>query len=813
MVKLPAGPGVGKSRLLYELIQSASAQRWRILETGGVPYGAGMSYLPVIALLKTYLGIDDRATPHAVAENLRRTVLRLDRALEPILPALASLLDAPIDDRGWSLLDPPERRRRTLEGVKRLLVRLSHERPLLLVCEDLHWIDAETQALLDSLVESLTGARLALFVTYRPEYEHHWTSKSQYGQMRLETLRSAGAEELLEALLGGDASLGPLKTLLTGRATGNPLFLEESVRALVDNGVLGGERGAYYLAKEPGMVQVPPTIQAILETRIDRLPAEAKHVLQTAAVIGKEASLALLLATTELSRDSLHRNLAHLHQAELLYETTLFPDSEYAFKHALIQEVAYGSLLHARRRELHARIVAALESLHRDRLGEQIERLAYHAVRGEVWDKAVPYLRQAGLKATARSALMDARNYLEQALDAVAALPENESTLKDAFEIRLDLRTVLALLGEVRQTAERLREAEILAERLNDDRRRGRVCAFMTNIHYLFGELDEAVVSGDRALAIARMLGGIELGVLATSMLEHVYYLQGEYARVVELATDNLAGLSDDFVYQNFRNAVETSLYDRCWLVMSLAQLGSFEGAARYESEVIGLAEPARQTYALAIAHRAAAILHLLKGDWAQARSLIERWISSGRSGNLVVQVPIAIASFAWVLAQLREPNEALNRLGEGQRFLEDQAARGIIGHLAWGYHALGRAALLLGRLEEARSLGDRAIEFSPHHPGFVAHALHLLGDIASDPECFDASRGEAHYRQALALAEPRGMRPLVAHCHLGLGKLYRRTDKRERAQEHLATATTMYRVMGMTYWLEKAEAEVRELG
>ena len=180
-------------------------------------------------------------------------------------------------------------------------------------------------------------------------------------------------------------------------------------------------------------------------------------------------------------------------------------------------------------------------------------------------------------------------------------------------------------------------------------------------------------------------------------------------------------------------------------------------------------------------AHLAAGTLRLLKGDWAKARSLIEHGIAVVRTGNVVLLLPAAVASSAWALAQLGEASEALNRLREGEPLLERQAARGLFGYRGWAYHSLGRAALLLGRLDEARRLGDRAVESSPGHHGFAAHALHLLGDIATHPDRFDAESGEAHYRQALALAEPRGMRPLVAHCHLGLGKLYRRTGKRQR--------------------------------
>ena len=205
-------------------------------------------------------------------------------------------------------------------------------------------------------------------------------------------------------------------------------------------------------------------------------------------------------------------------------------------------------------------------------------------------------------------------------------------------------------------------------------------------------------------------------------------------------------------------------------------------------------------------------MLHLVKGDWAKARSLIEHGVAVVRTGNVVLVLPSVVASSAWVLARLGEASEALNRLREGEQLLERQAARGIVANLGWDYHSLGRAALLLCRLDEARSLGDRAFESSPDQPGFAAHALHLLGDIATHPDRFDAERAEAHYRQALALAEPRGMRPLVAHCLLGLAKLYRRTGQREQAHEHLTTATTMYREMDMRFWLEQAEAEIATL-
>jgi class 3 adenylate cyclase/tetratricopeptide (TPR) repeat protein len=803
--------GVGKSRLVYELTHSHRVQGWLTLEAASVSYGKATSYLPVIELLKGYFKIQDQDDLREIREKVTGKLLTLDEALRPALAAVLALLDVPVEDAAWQALDPGRRRRRTLEAVKRVLLREAREQPLLVIFEDLHWIDGETQAVLDGLVESLGSARLLLLVNYRPEYQHAWGSKTYYSQLRLDALPAGSAGVLLDALLGEDPGLAPLKQLLVKR--GNPFFLEETVRTLVETGVLAGERGRYRLTRPLQAIQVPATVQTVLAARIDRLAPKDKHLLQTASVIGNDVPWALLQAIAEMPEEALRAGFDRLQAAEFLHETGLYPDLEYAFKHALTHEVTYGSLLYERRRELHARIVAAIETVHRDRLGEQIERLAHHAVRGEVREKAVHYLRQAGGKAAARSALQDARGRFEQALGVLEALPQSQSTLEQAFEIRFELRPVLQQLGEVPQMLERLREAESLAERLNDDPRRGRVWALMTNTHSLLGELDEALASGTRALGVAERRGDLRLRILATSYLEQAHCWRGEYDQAVRLATDNLAALPVDWVYEYLGGSTPPSVFDRNWLVLSLAELGRFGEAAEHEAEAIRLAEPTHHAYTVAQAHRAAGTLHLLKGDWARARSLIEHWIAVLRPGDVVMLLPDGVASSAWALAQLGETGEALNRIREGEQLVARFAASGVMGTIGWIYHSLGRTCLLLGLLDEAARLADRAVEFSPRHAGFAAHALHLLGDIAIHPDQFDAERGEAHYRQALALAEPRGMRPLVAHCHLGLGKLSGRTGKREQAQEHLNTATTMYREMGMTYWLEKAEAELTDLG
>jgi predicted ATPase len=411
VVGLMGEPGMGKSRLCYEGITRHLPPSWACLETRAVAYGQAIPYLPMIDLLKAYFRLDDRDRAPTIRDKVTTTLLALDTALQPTLPAFLTLLDVPVEDHDWQTLAPPQRRQRLMGAVKRLLLRASQAQPLLLIVENLHWLDTETQACLDSLVESLPTAPLLLLVTYRPEYQHGWGHKTYYTQLRLDPLPRAHIQALLDTLLGDEGSLAPLKQRVLVRTQGNPFFVEESVQSLIETGGVVGEPGVYRLGIPSQTLQVPTTVQAVLAARIDRLPAAARHLLQTAAVIGTEVPVPLLQAVAELDEEQLHRGLVQLQATEFLYETWRMPEPAYIFKHALTQEVAYGSLVQWRRRTLHARIVEALEALAGDRLDDQVERLAQHALRGEVWNKALVYCRQAGDKAQARSAHREAVGY------------------------------------------------------------------------------------------------------------------------------------------------------------------------------------------------------------------------------------------------------------------------------------------------------------------------------------------------------------------------------------------------------------------
>jgi class 3 adenylate cyclase/tetratricopeptide (TPR) repeat protein len=804
VVALVGEPGVGKSRLIYEVTHSHRAQEWLILEAGSVSYGKATSYLPVIDLLKAYFKVHDREAHREIREKVTGKLLTLDRSLEGILPALLALLDVPVEDAPWQALDPHQRRQRTLDAVKHLLLRESQGQPVLLVFEDLHWIDAETQALLDGLVESLPTARLLLLVNYRPEYQHGWGRKTYYSQLRLDALPPESAGELLRVLLGDDPGLEPLKRLLVRR--GNPFFIEESIRTLVETQALTGERGAYLLTRPIQAIEVPATVQVILAARIDRLAADNKQLLQTASVIGKDVPFVLLHAVAEAAEDAVQRGLAHLQEAEFLYETRLFPDPEYTFKHALTHDVTYGTLLQDRRKALHARIVGAIERSYPDRLTEHVERLAHHAVRGEMWGQAVTYLRQSGAKALARSANREAVACFEQALTALQHVPETRERLEQAIDAHFNMRTALLPLGELERIFGCLREAERLARTLDDQRRLGEMSVYLCANLYMTGHPTEALGPGRTAQAIAESLGDVPLHVTGTYCLAMACLGTGNYRGAEDLLVQVLRLLAGDLSRERFGLAGFPTVMARGYLTWAFADQGKFNEGIAHGQESIRLAESLDHPFSLAFGCWSLACLQLARGEFSHALRLLERGLALSREWNLTfISVQhTGILGYVYTLS---------GRIAEGIPLLEQALSAnetmgyGIVQPLFLGY--LGEAYVLADRLEGALAFAERALTRAREggQRGAEAWALRLLGEVTArrDPP----EQADGHYRDALALAEELGMRPLVAHCHLGLGKLYRCTGNAQHAREHLTTAFTMYREMGMGFWLEQAEAEM----
>ena len=814
-VGVVADAGVGKSRLNLEFLQAHRSDGTLILECGCISHRKATAFLPVTELLRQYFQIEARDEAHKIVEKVTGRVLSLDVALEPDVAALLWLLDIPVDDPTWVRLDPQQRRRHALEGVKRLILSETRVQPVILVMEDLHWVDRETQALLNRLVDSLPSTRLLLLLNYRPEYEHRWGARSFYNQIRLDHLGQESTEELLATLVGADPALLPLRRRLVEWTGGNPLFVEEIVRSLWETGALVGERGAYRLSEPIESIRVAPTVQDILAARIDRLADRDKRVLQSAAVLGTELPLTILQAIVEEKEEDLRQAVANLLASEFLYESRLFPDIEYSFRHVLTRDVAYRSLLQDRRRVLHGRIVEAVERHYADRLVEQVERLAHHALRGEMWDKAVTYLRQAGTRAHGRWANQEAVAWFEQALTALEHLPESPHAMEQGLDLRLDLRGSLYPLGRFAAIVEHLSNAQRIAHALGDQGREGWVSLQLGDCLRQMGRITEACPLIERARFLAGNLEDDALRLAATQYLGLAQYAAGNFGRAAELlrwvvsSPDRSA--QSGFGRTNAGSRAGFLAINLSWLSRCLAERGEFEEGLVFGRQGVVRVQDLDDPYSLALAYIGLGYLHLVRGDFATAVIELERARAATRDRSMTLVELQAVRNLALAYAYGGRMAEGIELL---EHALHEVESRGIGIQEATVLNLLAEVYLLGDRADVAAKSAERALvlagERGQEAEAAVAHRL--LGDIALHHDHLDLESARSHYEAALRLGEALGIRPLIARCHLGLGCLYGRSGANALALEALHRAESMAGEMGMHHWQRVAETERRRI-
>jgi len=796
MLAIVGDSGVGKSRLGWEFGRELRGKGWLVLETAAMSYGRTTAYRPLTDLFRAYFGIDDRGEAVAIREAVAQRLHGVDPALTPALPAFLDLLRVPFDDADWRDAAPAQRRERTLDAIQRLVLQEGRNRPLLLVFEDLHWVDSPTQDVIDRLVEVLPAARVLVLVTYRPEYRHAWAAKDCYAELRLDPLPHESAAAMLEALLGGDARLDRLKRLLLDRTEGNPFFLEECVWTLVASNILGGERGAYRLTTELANVEVPETVHAVLAARIDRLPAADKRLLQTAAVIGRHVPVKLLQAVAELPEGVLREGLARLQAAALLVETGAFPEAEYAFSHALTQEVAYRGILLERRRVVHAQVVRAMERHYGDRRLEHVEVLAHHAMRGECWPEAIAYLRDAGGRAVGRSEYVEAAAFFKESLTAAGRLPPGPDRTVHEIDIRFDLRNVLWARGRLVEGLDYLRQAEPLAAALKDQRRLARLTAHKSGNYLVLGDNARALEFGEEALALARKLDDFPLQVDANQFLGVLYTSLGDYRRALKHLETNAAWLVGERRCGRFGEFY--AVHGQTWRVWCLAELGQFDSAATAVDQAMQIAEGSRHPHNLVAAYWAAGYLDRMRGRVGTAVAALERGYALCQAAgvNLWLRPSAALLGHAYAWA---------GRLGEAVRLLEHavQPAENNVAVAAWKM-ALAEAYLLASRLDDAVEVASSAVTLALERKemGFAAYALRVSGAIAVQQAKGVAA--ETHYRKALEHAVEHGMLPLAARCHVGLAGLEESGGRGRQAADHEAAAQALCDRMGI---------QVRDLG
>src|SRR5215510_6196978 len=811
VVGIAAEAGMGKSRLVLEfrraLAQAGDAVTW--LEGHCISFGQASPFLPLIELLRENFQIDEWDGEPEIIAKVEQGMWRMGE-LEAHIPAIRYLLSVDPGDAALATMDGPARRRHLFAALRALALRGAQRRPLVLVIEDLHWIDTSSEEFLTFLLDAVAGVQLLLLVTYRIGYTPPFGSRSFSTTLTLHSFSEGETLAMAGQVLGTTQFPAELQTALMDKAEGVPLFIEEVTKTLLDLGVLQRHNGGYRLVKSLGEVHVPDTIQGIIMARLDHLGEDGKRTIQMASVIGRQFLVRLLARVAGLS-ERLEGLLRELQALEIIYEQGLVPEPAYIFRHAVIQDVAYNSLLMQRRKALHRAVGEAIEELYQDRLEEHYAELAHHFTQGEVWEKALLYCRQAGTRAAERSAHREAVASFEQALVALQHLPESHDTLEQAIDLRIDLRQSLYPLGEFERLLGYLREAEALATALGDQHRLGWVSAYMTSYFWSTGNLDRAIECGQQALAVAEALADLALQVEANFRLEQAYWALADYGRAIACFERNMVCLEGDLSRERFGMYGFPSVLSREWLILILAEQGAFATGRERGDEIVRLVEAMDHPFSLCGAYYAVGHLYLRQGDLDKAIAALERCLEVCQAWYLPLVFPFAASSLGAAYALAERLAEALPLL---EQAVEQAAAmRYIVTQSHW-ITQLGEAYLLAGRMEEAMTQARRALELSRAHQerGHEAWVHRLLGDLHAHRDPPAAEQAEASYQQALALADALGMRTLQAHCHCGLGLLYTQLGRPEQARAELAVAIELYRAMEMTFWLPRAETALAQV-
>ena len=753
-------PGMGKSRLVHELVNSSLASAFLVLETGTVSHETSATYLPIANLLRTWFKIGERDTQAEAGEKLRRAVQALDSALASALPPLFALLDLPAEDTHWATQSPPQQRARILEAVKTLLMRQSELRPLVVVLEDLHWSDPGTQAVLDYLVDGIAASRILLLVTHRPEYQHRWLAKSYVSHLRVGPLEAASADQLLRALLGDDPGFDELRRQLVERTGGTPLFLEETVRALADCGALTGSPGAYRAARAADDVQIPSTVHAVLAARIDRLPADQKNLLQTASVIGQEVPLELLQPIAGLDPESLHELLAGLQANELLYQSRLAPQPQYTFKHSLTHLVAYDSVLRERRRALHVRLMETMQALYADRLDEHVERLAHHALAGEQWGRAVEHLYRSATKAIQHSAHQRAIQFLQRGLELIANLPESRERLKRELDYQKakGIAMMAAKGWGAKEVLDAYTRARALCEELGDERELFTVLRGEGQYQMIRGECRLARNLGERCAGLAA--GSTDVGVQIET--HHLFwsnsFFMGDYA---DARLHCAHGVS---LYERSRDHALTYVYSGhdpgvcCRGFSALIQClsGYPDRSLELCRQTLDLARQLAHPLTTALAYWTYSFAHILRREPGPAKHWAEREIAVSREYLLPLLLSQGTFQLGWALAEMGDFDEGIGRMRQGIAAI---GATGAEMGLPYLVALLGEALARAGKPEAGLEEVERALATAERRGARlqICEMFRVKGEILARLSSSRLPEAQACFRAAIAAADAQG--------------------------------------------------------
>ena len=816
IVAAMAEAGVGKSRLFYEFKMRRQAE-CLVLEAFSFSHGKASAYLPVVDLLKSYFRIADRDDARTRREKVTGKVLALDRALEDTLPHLFALLGIPSGDARLDEMDPSIRRRRTREAVKSLIVRESLNQPLILIFEDLHWVDAESEALLNLIADSIGTAQILMMVNYRPEYRHNWGNKTYYTQMRLDPLGADNAAELLSAMLGDDIALDSLKATIIERTQGNPFFMEEMVQVLFDQGVLIRD-GKVSIAKPLTSIEIPSTVKGILAARIDKLAAVDKDLLQSLAVIGKEFPIGLVRRVVGKPDDALAPMLSNLQAAEFIYEQPAFPENEYTFKHALTQEVAYDSVLMQRRRVIHERTAAALEEIFAATLDDHVADLAHHYSRSANAPKAVEYLRRAAEQAGARSAYNDAIGYGREALRLIATMPESRE--RDQIELKIQMMMgplLVAVQGfSSAELATNIERAQELCRRAGETPEIFGVLASLWSFDHANGQLRESRLLADRLLVLAWRMESDLASAVAHNAMGASQLWMGEFPAAREHLEIAAKGFDGDLPrYLRMMQAPVTP--SRCNLAWALHMAGFPDQAKRRMDEANEMAVQLRRPFSVAFANLYAIVLMHFRHEYDEVRPRSEALIELSRENGLPFWLAAGKMCLARTVAgegEFRGDEAAMmSGLAMLKEAVEELAASGADLIYTFSFVMLAEVYLTMKRVDEClRALDEiaRRVEQKDHR--LLEVEVHRLRGEAMLLRPDGAAEAERCFRGAIEIAVRQGANSWRLRAASSLARLLVKTGRRDDARAALAPVFALFTEGFDTSDLREAKAILEEL-
>ncbi|MEM5428790.1 adenylate/guanylate cyclase domain-containing protein [Cupriavidus oxalaticus] len=787
--------GVGKSRLFHEF-KARAQQGCLVLETFSVSHGKAFPYLPLIDLLRNYFQITAQDDERRFREKATARLLTLDRSLEEHLPYLLYLLGIIEPGSALPSMDPAIRRQRTFEAIARLLVRESRNEMLMVLFEDLQWLDSETEAFLDVLISEVPAARIFLLVNYRPEYRHEWGSTPCYTQLNLEPFGHAEAQGLLTVLLGDDPSLAPLRQLILAKTEGNPFFMEEVIQTLAEEHTLLGLPGNYRTDGAPLALHIPTTVQGVLAARIDRLPVPQKELLQTLAVIGTEFPSSLVRHVTGQPQASLQPLLADLQSGNFIYERPAYPEAEYAFRHALTQEVAGNSLLSGQRSILHERAARAIETLFPGRLKEYCSELAHHYSQSGNVLKAVRYLHCAGRQEVERSAHRDAIRHLNMALELLDRMPESLERARKELLLRVTLgHALIAAQGYASSEVEANFTRALAVSEQGGELAYFQVSLGLRNYFSLRAQHENAYEAGERLLKLATKKQGNVLLAEACTALGSSSFFMGEFERA---RTQLHQGLQS---YRSERRATHAALFGQDVGVRALAfsawaswYLGFINEASVRASETVALGQSLSHPFSLALSLIFAAKFYQLQRDIQHAQECAEAAIGLSVEQGFPFCLAFGEILRGWALVEQGSGEEGMGQLRQG---LRDFEATGT--HLGWPYFMalLAEASAKTGEISAAINAIERALGVV-NGTGERYHEaeLHRLkGELILQRSSGDrfplseAKTAQACFQQALGVSRRQKARSLEIRAILSLARLYQREGKPGMASQILTEA------------------------